>query len=231
MRYYTGLGASGKGVCPSFPDYVRTAANISVVAFPGACNESWYAFAIRQAAEAALLANPLLGPYYLTGRTSPPSVRKCVCAGWPGASPPTGTITKGCAPGYYPDSAFLRESCGSRPLVSQPDNGACFQCGFAPPPVTTVPAPAPAPAPECPSGWNTVCQPGRVGACVEFDCISAWSRKEYSQDRKCYRCVSTQRPTSAAASGAALMGNDGRWYAPDGLGGCVVWNGAGWCRP
>jgi hypothetical protein len=35
---------------------------------------------------------------------------------------------------------------------------------------------------------------------------------------------------SSSASGAALMGDDGRWYAPDGLGGTLVWNGAGWCR-
>ena len=34
----------------------------------------------------------------------------------------------------------------------------------------------------------------------------------------------------STAQSAALMGNDGRWYAPDGLGGWLTWNGAGWCR-
>ena len=138
-----------------------------------------------------------------------------------------------CAPGHYPDTAFLRESCGSRPLVPQPDNSTCFRCSQYPAGggewVSTPP--------ECPSGWNTVCQPGVLPVCVELAC-PAWSRKEYSQDGKCYRCVSTQRPSQQSSDAvlkssgpAVLMGNDGRWYAPDGLGGCIVWNGANWCRP
>ena len=44
------------------------------------------------------------------------------------------------------------------------------------------------------------------------------------------RGAATAAVESSSATSAALMGNDGRWYAPDGLGGTLVWNGTGWYR-
>jgi len=32
-----------------------------------------------------------------------------------------------------------------------------------------------------------------------------------------------------APSSGPTLGGDGRWYAPDGLGGSLVWSGQGWC--
>jgi hypothetical protein len=173
----------------------------------------------------------------------------------------SGTATQpSCPSGSYPDSGILRESCPPpNTLVPVDGSPGCFKCSGAYK-ATPPPPPCPSTyrwdisqRVSCPAG-QTMQRAGYVGgpigdkscyrcACpqgwtktgpgaVTFDCAAGERREESGRAADgtyCYRCVNV-RPTATASTGP-MLGGDGRWYAPDGLGGCVVWNGAGWCRP
>jgi len=111
-----------------------------------------------------------------------------------------------CQPGHTP---FFQDS---KPGVN---GGICVKYGCAPV--------------ACPSGYNFDFSVGQEKKCGGQRTERTGYVGSPPSDDSCYRCTS-QRYAARGAQSAALMGNDGRWYAPDGLGGTLVWNGAGWCR-
>ena len=118
------------------------------------------------------------------------------------------SIGNPCQPGHTP---FFQDS---KPGVN---GGICVKYGCAPV--------------ACPSGYNFDFSVGQEKKCGGRRTERTGYVGSPPSDDSCYRCpIPSQRYAARGAQSAALMGDDGRWYAPDGLGGTLVWNGAGWCR-
>jgi hypothetical protein len=159
------------------------------------------------------------------------SMACCECAGrpgWrknpPGAIPPDRNVSRAlCSPGEAP--AY---------------DGGCFRC---------LPRPAaPPPSPTSSCSWVKVdtisgyaatwaCRDNMTGGKASSpDCCPARCPAGSRHGDLCLAALpaggGTWADTAAAPVQAqAFLGGDGRWYAPDGLGGSLVWNGCGWCRP
>jgi hypothetical protein len=157
-----------------------------------------------------------------------------------------------CPPGYRFDFSDGREEqCPPvksgdffqrRRRISLPGDNSCYRCVIA----TLAPPPPPPPyrGPPVPPGYSTPCGPGWYEAAPWYPLAEfpgyriEWKSTRSDGQKNCYRYVSTASPryaergadSTTPSQSAALMGDDGRWYAPDGLGGTLVWNGAGWCR-
>jgi hypothetical protein len=87
----------------------------------------------------------------------------------------------------------------------------------------------------CGPGWY---EESPIAPPVEFEGYRIeWKSTRSDGKNNCYRYVSTASPRYAERGAEPVVQRhnnvytlDGRWYAPDGLGGTLVWNGAGWCR-
>lgn len=79
--------------------------------------------------------------------------------------------------------------------------------------------------------YNRIAQ--RVANCdrrnMEAHCMPLITKQEWDELWAVFAPYQRKvRPTRSTA--APMLGEDNRWYAPDGLGGTLVWDGSYWCR-